>query len=278
MGIDSDELKKSEPIQEIAEEAQRGVQNLIGRSQILGLMAWLLPLWLGPLGGGVAVAINEGLNQLADKRLKERLQEMGTAMAQRLEEVGESKIDKEWFRSEEFQTMLFEAARQVAVTSDRKKIVMLGNALANGGIVDFSNEQRKELFLQLIRELTPQHIAMLSRLLPPNEKVSSADQSLAGHEGNTSGIRWEWRPSIPGEGEDLLILQMLAASSLVTESLDPPKIREPRFGGGIPSQSEVSHILSQFLKELQAPPTRIFRLSTLGKDFLDFVSMSSITK
>jgi hypothetical protein len=277
MGIDNDELKKSGPIQEIAEEAQRGAQNMISRSQVLGLMSWLLPLWLGPVGGGVAVAINEGLNQLADKRLKQRLQEMGTAMAQRLQEVGESKIDKEWFRSEEFQTMLFEAARQVAVTSDRKKILMLGNALANGGIADFSTEQRKELFLQLIHDLTPQHIAMLSRLLPPAEKTAPAPSLDARSPEGTNDILWEMRPSIPGNGEDLLVLQMLAGSGLVTESLIPPKIREPRFGGN-PSQSEVSYLVSQFLKDLQKIPTRMFRLSTLGKDFLDFVSMSSTPK
>lgn len=49
--------------------------------------------------------------------------------------------------------MLFEAARQVTATADRKKIKMLGNALANGGIWDFHDEDRKELFLQIIRDL-----------------------------------------------------------------------------------------------------------------------------
>jgi hypothetical protein len=43
------------------------------------------------------------------------------------------------------------------------KIAMLGNALANGGVTDFSEEHRKELFLRLIRELTPHHIAMQPR-------------------------------------------------------------------------------------------------------------------
>jgi hypothetical protein len=68
-------------------------------------------------------------------------------MNARLDEVDKSKVDKEWFLSEEFQTMLFEAARQVTATADRKKIALLGYALANGGITDFSTEDRKELFL-----------------------------------------------------------------------------------------------------------------------------------
>jgi hypothetical protein len=45
---------------------------------------------------------------------------------------------------------------------------MLGNTLANGGVTDFSKENRKELFLHLIRDLTPQHIA---EPMPPQRDV-----------------------------------------------------------------------------------------------------------
>jgi hypothetical protein len=41
---------------------------------------------------------------------------------------------------------------------------MLGKALANSGARDFSEETKKQLFLQLIRDLTPQHIALLREL------------------------------------------------------------------------------------------------------------------
>lgn len=255
MPID-DELENSESIQAIAELAQKSAQEIVVRSQIVGLIAWFLPPFLLP----VVAAAAEALNQSATKRLHARLLDMRKGFIDRLEEVGSSKVNKDWFQSEEFQTMLFEAAQQATVTSDRRKIAMLGNALANGGVTDFSEENRKELFLHLIRDLTPYHIAILRRLSPSDE--SSAWEAL-------SLIR------NPKE-EDLLVLQMLTASGLVIESLDPPKVHEPRFGGSIPSANEARHIVARFIRDLQKPPRREFRLSTLGHDFLKFVSLSRV--
>ncbi|SRR5260370_72291 len=255
-----DDLKDSELAQDIADEAEKGTDKIIVRAQIVGFLAWFLAPSVG-IVAGISTGVGEALNQLVNRRIYQRIRELRDAMYARLSEVDRSKVDKDWFLSEEFQTMLFEAARQVTVTADRQKVVMLGNALANGGISDFSNETRKELFLQLIRDLTPQHVSMLRRLLP--------------HEDANFNPQWRWnaRPSIVGNNADeLAVLQMLAAQGLVTERIKPPKLREPRFGSNV-SVGEAKHIVTEFIKELQQPPGREFRISEFGRDFLQFISL-----
>jgi hypothetical protein len=189
--------------------------------------------------------------------MSQRLGELREAVGTRLNEVDRSKVNKEWFLSEEFQTMLFEAARQVTATADRKKIKMLGNALANSGIRDFQDEDRKELFLQIIRDLTPQHIAMLRRFVMLDGDISPL-------------------PFTPYEHQDLLVLQMLHANGLVTHSLKPPRLKQPRFGGYNISHTEATQIMNDFFKDLQKPAESEFQISAFGADFLKFVSMSAI--
>lgn len=250
MAID-DEIDDSNSTRAISEEAKKSVQEMLVRSQLMGLICWFLPPWLIPVGA----AIDSVMNRVTTRRLYVRLEQMRETMHSRLKEVDESKVDRDWFKSEEFQTMLFEATRQATVTADRKKIAMLGNALANGGLIDFTTEDRKDLFLQLVRDLTSQHIAMLRRLAP----------------------KGPWRPRMDGHGEDLLVLQMLAANGLVTESLESKKAHKVRLGP--PSESALRNAerqIKQLTRDLQRPPDRVFSLSSLRQDFISFVGLPNI--
>jgi hypothetical protein len=254
------ETNDTELAQTIAEESETRAQEMIVRSQIIGLLVWFLPPWIVPIAAGVT----EGLNQLANKRMYSRLKEMREAMHERLDEVDKNKVDKEWFQSEEYQTMLFEAVRQVMVTADRKRIAMLGNALANAGIDQFRADSRKELFLQLIRDLTPHHVAVLKQMLP--------DESLPPQ------IQWRARRSITTtKEEELAVLQMLAANGLVTESLKEshmPPNRQSSYRQ--PSPAEMAQNLRKLIAAARKPPTRVFQLSTLGRDLLNFVGFAQI--
>ena len=49
------------------------------------------------------------------------MKEMFEHFTSRIREVGEGKVDREWFRSEEFQTLLYEAFEQLHVTHDRER-------------------------------------------------------------------------------------------------------------------------------------------------------------
>jgi hypothetical protein len=230
MAID-DEIEKKGLAVDVPDEAHKSMQSIVVHAQIVGLVSWFLPTWLLPLAAGASAALTE----LSNKRFYARLHEMRDEMDARLREVDETRVNKDWYKSEEFQTMLFEATRQATATADRQKIAMLGNALANGGITDFGPEERKELFLQLIRDLTPQHIAMLRRLAPAPGTA--------------------WKPEIEGKDEDLLVLQMLHASGLVTETLKPRKGQDltSRYGGhvSLDDAGRIVHDIARVIQELQ---------------------------
>jgi hypothetical protein len=254
-----DELEKSALAAEIRDESERTVQEMFVKSGMAGTIS-LIPL-------GVGSAINEMLTQLAVRRTYQRMAELFDEMAKQIRDLGEEKINREWFRSEEFQTLLFEALHQLHVTQDKQKIEMLGRALANSGAKEFREESQKELFLQLIRDLTAQHIAMLHELAPPSLKAEPGSSP-------SPEELWSWdeRPDRMGYGPDLLILQTLAANGLVVENLKSEAIREPAIGPSS-SQSEIVKAVRNFIKDVQKPPLRYFCLSDLGVNFLKFVGL-----
>jgi hypothetical protein len=158
MPID-DELDKSDIASEIQEQAEHSIQDMLVKSGFAGAIS-LIPF-------GVGSAMNEMLTQLALRRVHERMKAMFDEMTRQVRDLGEEKINRDSYRGEEFQTLLFEALHQLHVTQDKSKIEMLGKALANSGATDFKAESRKQLFLQLIRDLTPQHVTLLHNLSPP---------------------------------------------------------------------------------------------------------------
>src|SRR6266853_84784 len=89
----------------------------------------------------------------AQRRVAERAQDVFEAVKDRLDRTDESKIDKEFMKSDEFMTILLLAIEQLQTTHDKEKKTMLANALANSGLVEFSSDSRKELFMRIIRDL-----------------------------------------------------------------------------------------------------------------------------
>jgi hypothetical protein len=252
MPID-DELEKSSVAAEIQEESEQTVQNILVKSGMAGALS-LIPF-------GVGSTINQMLTELAFRRTNERMKRMFDQMAGHIRELGQEKIDREWFRGEEFQSLLFEAIHQLHVTENEEKIRMLGNALANSGATEFKDESRKEIFLRLIRELAPQHIKLLRQLFPHRPADSNSENYL-------DLSLWRNRPQVRGLGDGLLTFQMLAANGLVEEHL---KREEQGMFDRFAAQPGPTGELSMYLKQLEKLPLRYFALSELGRDFLKFV-------
>jgi hypothetical protein len=263
MPID-DDLDKSALAAEITEEAERSVQDTLAQSGLVGLVSHLP--FVGP-------AVHEMLTVLALRRVYERMQAMLTEMGLRLRKLGKEKIDREWFRGAEFQTLFFEATQQLHVTHEAQKIKMLGVSLANSGATEFKDEDRKELFLQLVRYLSPHHIAVLRSLVPEVERVGPPAVIAGFPKEYLEKELWRRRPNVQGFGTDGLILQMLAAHGLVEETLKPA-VREPRLWAAM-SQWQVEKAVKDLIKELQESPTRYFSISKLGMDFLNFVGLET---
>lgn len=253
---------------EISNEAKRMLQGKLVSSGVAGVLS-LIP--------GVGAAVTELMTELAIQRTNDRMREMFEHFAHRIREVGEDKVDREWFRSEEFQTLLYEAFQQLLVTHDRAKIEMLGVALANSGAPGFKEEDRKDLFVRFVRELTSQHLRVLLELTPkslpfnPNAARSPSSPPL-----DAEAIRkWEWesRPKAKPSTDDLLAMQMLHAYGLVEENITS-SIVQPSIPSRFTSESQIMDAVKKFSKNIERPTiSRTFRLSPLGADFLKFMGL-----
>ena len=252
---------------EISAEAKRMIQGKLLSSGVAGALS-LIP--------GVGAAVTELMTELAIQRTNNRVKDMFDHFTSKIREVGEGNVDREWFRSEEFQTLLYEALRQLHVTHDREKLEMLGVALANSGTSSFKEEERKELFIRFVRDLTRQHLKVLLELAPEGLPMPASHNQPSERplDDQTAGsLKWSWRPTLHPKDDDLLALQMLHAYGLVEESLKS-SIEQPRLPSKFTSDSQVKDAIRKFAKNIENPKvTRSFRLSRLGHEFLKFTGL-----
>jgi hypothetical protein len=186
----------------------------------------------------------------AQKRIAERAKDVFDAVRERVERLDKDKIDKTFFESDEFLTIIILVIEQLQTTHDKQKLEMLANAITNSGTTDFSSDTRKELFLRIFRSLAPEHIAELQRIRP--KELNQAPGTIRAIE-------------VKGpKGENLAILQTLAANGLVDEHQEfDPNMIPSRFS----NENQVKEIIGKFMR---TPPLRCFKVSSLGKDFLEF--------
>ena len=253
---------------DLTNEAKRTIQAKLMSSGVAGVLS-IIP--------GVGAAVTEMMTELAIQRTNERINEMFGHFANRIKEVGEDKVNREWFRSEEFQTLLFEALRQLHVTHDREKVKMLGVGLANSGTSGFKSEDRKDLFIHFVRDLTRQHLKVLIDLIPRPLQQSHYPPMGSNvpplDEGVVQRLMWDSRPRIAPAGDDLLALQMLHAYGLVEECIKS-WVEEPRIPVTISTESQLRSAVRDFANSLAHPKiTRSFSLSPLGNEFLKFVGL-----
>jgi hypothetical protein len=205
-----------------------------------------------PFAGGAITSIVSGV---LHRRAIERAVEMFKAMTERLKELEEDKMDRSFFESEEFETLVALALQQLQTTHDKTKLEMLAQGLANSGTYQYSSSDRKELYTRILRDLSPNHVTVLRRLLPSGPKYGGQQHRPVVNE-----------PS----GDDLAVLQTLVANGLVKEFLKPEtKLSGPRFG----RQWDISEAERAINEALSKPPSRHFEISDFGLDFLSYFGL-----
>jgi hypothetical protein len=246
---------------DISREAKRMLQGKLVSSGVAGVLS-LVP--------GVGAAVMELMTELAIQRTNDRMKEMFDHFTHRIQDTGEDKVDREWFRSEEFQTLLYESFQQLLVT-DRQKIEMLGVALANSGAPGFKDEDRKDLFVRFVRELTSQHLKVLLSLVPQTLRFDSTEPPMSEEESQV--WKWRTRPKVSPSDDDLLAMQMLNAYGLVEENITA-SIHPPSIPSSFKSENQIRSAVKKISKSVEKPSiTRTFRLSPLGGDFLKFMGL-----
>jgi hypothetical protein len=247
---------------DISRDAKRTLQEKLASSGVTGALS-LIP--------GVGAAVTQLMTELAIQRQSERMKEIFDHFTHRIQDIGEDKVDREWFRSEEFQTLLYESFQQLLVTHDRQKIEMLGVALANSGAPGFKDEDRKDLFVRFVRELTSQHLKVLLSLVPQTLRFDSTEPPMTEEE--IQLWKWRTRPKVSPSDDDLLAMQMLTAYGLVEENISA-SINPPSIPSSFTSENQIRNAVKKISKSLEKPSiTRTFRLSPLGGDFLKFMGL-----
>ena len=239
MKID-DNLKQS--IDRLTEQTELLVQNEMMNAAIAGI----------PVIGG---SLSSLMTDLARRRLAERTVDLANAIKDRIEEIGESKIDADFFKSEVFQTLFALAWEQLKTTHDREKLRLIAAALVNSGISEIASDDRKELFLRILRDLSMQHIIALREMEPKAQYAVASEEFWPVHE---------------PRGEGSAIFQTLAGYGLVTEFF----VADTTGGISIPhaSLNDVPKAASLIKKMLETPPKRRVRISNFGRQFLAFIA------
>lgn len=250
--------------------------------EILAAAAGMFPL---------SSALEKLISGLAQRRLVERMVEVFQEIKSQLDATDEALVRADYFMTEEFQTLLTLVLQEIQTTHDRAKLRMLAASLSNSCLTKFRSETRKELFVRTLRSLSPEHIQVLNSLSPTHftyEEFTRSRLSLSdfvnedgywlGRLEPTTPTPWRSGPikAFPvtrgPKGESLLLLQSLTASGLVEEMIVPgiaqTKVSESKrgmevFWTGLNPQSAEA-------------PSRCFKLSLLGEQFLAFVSKGRI--
>ncbi|HXC42624.1 MAG TPA: hypothetical protein VNY51_03765 [Candidatus Dormibacteraeota bacterium] len=197
---------------DISKEAKRTLQAKLASSGVAGVLS-LIP--------GVGAAVSELITELAIERTNNRVKEMFEHFTSKIREVGEDKVDREWFRSEDFQSLLYDALQQLFVTHDHQKIEMLGIALANSGMEGFKEDDRKDLFIRLLRDLTRLHLQLLIAMATDRVKLVKKGESpyfFAGDEDELRNSYLELTGYKPVRNDNLLAIRMLQSYGLVDDS------------------------------------------------------------
>jgi hypothetical protein len=101
------------------------VQKIAARSIIVEAV------WKTPFAGA---AMLEVFNGLAQQRSQERLNKLFDQLKDSLGRLDEEKIDRDYFRSEEFQTLLFLLLEKLHTTHEDEKLRIFGRCLPIGAI------------------------------------------------------------------------------------------------------------------------------------------------
>jgi hypothetical protein len=221
----------------IAIELHKDGSKMDGGNEALNALVASIPVAGGPLSSLLAGR--------AQRKMLERVTDVLEALKERLEQTEDSKVDRAFFESDEFLTLFTLTLEQIQTTHDKNKLNMLATGLANSAHVDFASESRKELLLRILRDLAPEHVSMLQEMKPVE------------HLGKQVG-----RVIDSPVGDDLAVLQHLAAQGLVTERLE----MEP-FPNMNPSHPSAFGTIRQLL---EIPPAKTYVISDFGVQFLNF--------
>ena len=186
-------------------------------------------------------AILELIDGLAQRRTQERLNIVFASMKDCLDRLDEEKIDRAFFDSEEFQSILFLLIEKLHTTHDEERLRTFGTALANSAKTEFDRDERED-FIRTLRELSSKDLKVLQ---------------YARSRGFFSSVA------------EVASLGRLVGMGLINDRLK--KKGTPLIPIGSDSR-RVAQALEEFVTH---PPERTYSISSFGIRFLAFITAKS---
>jgi len=191
-------------------------------------------------------------------RFDERFIRMMGEMNDQQKRITEKIVDRSYFESEEFQTLIGLLMERLNTTHDAEKLKMFGSALANSGNKEFSCDP-KEDYIQILRDLSAGdllELRLFAPSLPPGFTQELDNETL---------FRFR-RPRGKLSDEELSRASRLVGLGLVTENL---KMKDFRTNETINSQHAAARAISKYMQEA---PEHLYTISEFGWRFLQFIS------
>ena len=153
----------------IEQKADDILERAEGEEVVHGLLSLL------PAGGFLDKVLFRRIKQ----RARKRLEEFHVVFAKQLSYLDESKIDKEFLDSEEFDTLIMKVVASTVWAHSEEKRAFLRAVLLNSITVDFSKNPMKETIIELLNEVSPAHIKVLEAFSKNMLRGSSGFNSLS---------------------------------------------------------------------------------------------------
>lgn len=214
-----------------------------------------------PYAGGPILELWSGV---AQRRTEARLGTVFEKMKERLASIDKEKVDKTFFDSEEFQTLLYLLMERLHTTHDDEKLQAFGTALANSGTAEFK-EDPKEQYVRTLRDLSLKDLHVLQNFASISRPGVGISGSFLSAILNQANIGDAEKPS----------LSRLLGVGLMTESIKMQDFnpRVPTIPTSQQSAERYARTLSEsFQRYFHQPPIREYALSKFGHRFLDFIT------
>lgn len=115
---------------------------------------------------GIGSAITGVLGEFAQQAYKARVADLFVALANAIKSVADRIPDPTFYGGEEFLSLCIEAVDQQRTNRHREKRKLLANGLANSGTTPFVDDQEKESYFRVLRDLTLGDLAVLDSVAP----------------------------------------------------------------------------------------------------------------
>jgi hypothetical protein len=203
---------------------------------------------------GIGSAITGLLSEAAQQAYRTRVAELFSDFAIKVKSIEDRIPDPAFFGGEEFLSLFVEAVDQQRTNRHREKRKLLANGLANSGTTSFKDDQEKESYFRVLRDLTPGDLVVLRKVEPriyaPNQAPSSPIIK---------------NPSPPNDS----VLARLEGLGLVKSRLSiSPGTRQVTPRVGMNASEAISALI-----ESQAVTS--YEISEFGLNFLTFLSIDS---